>query len=115
MSISRQTVIDRYPEFSDIEAGTYFDSVIASAQRQVSKKSWGALYTDGVLAMAAHMLEQGRSHRVGKSGAIETEKVGELMRSFSVDGFGNDPLLNTSYGAEFSRMRKQLPTRPLIC
>lgn len=114
MSVSRQVVIDRYPEFSSIEAGTYFDAVIASACRQVSKKIWGALYNDGILSLTAHMLELGGAHRVGKSGSVQTEKVGDLMRTYSTSP-SSSSLMSTSYGAEFIRLQKSLPTRPLIC
>ena len=106
MSISRQTVIDRYPEFLDIEDSAYFTAVIASAIRQVSQPQLNELYIDALLALTAHFLELGRTYRQGRSGSITEEEVGQLSRRFSNSVKFSGSLDSTSYGQEFKRIIK---------
>jgi hypothetical protein len=106
MSINRQAVIDRYPEFSDIEDSTYFTAVIVSATRQVSQSQLNELYIDALLALTAHFLELGRAYRQGRSGSITEEEVGQLSRKFNVLSMGSGSLYSTSYGQEFKRIAK---------
>jgi hypothetical protein len=49
MSITRQDVITRLPELSDIEDSAYVDTVIEEAKRQVSQKRWGKFARDGIV------------------------------------------------------------------
>ena len=112
MTVTRDDVITRLPEYADITAGSYFDSVIESAKRQVSKKRWGHLQSDGIILLVGHFLELGK--RNGKSGAILMEKVSQLQRSYATGNLDN-ALNNTSHGAEYLRLLKTLPTRPLVC
>ncbi len=110
--VTRTDVITRLPEFSDIPDGPYFDSVIASANQQVSQKKWATFKNDGVILLTGHLLEL--SKRNGKPGAIKMEKVGDLQREY--EGNVNvSSLSSTSHGAEYLRMLKMLPTRPLVC
>ena len=55
MSINRNSVITRYPEFSDIPDGEYWTAIISQAGRMVSATTWGALYNDGLIALTAHL------------------------------------------------------------
>ena len=112
--VSRQQVIDGYPQFSDIEAGSYFDSVIDSACRQLSPVTWGNLFIDGILSLIAHMLELGRSGRAGSSGPLKREKVDVLEREYAVSASGSS-IDGTSYGSEFERLKRMLATRPILC
>lgn len=113
MAISRVDVVTRLPEFSDIPDGAYFDSVISAATRQVSPKKWGSLKDDGIILLVGHLLELGK--RNGRSGTIQMEKVGDLQRQYAVNQGSSSSLSNTSHGAEYLRLLKTLPTRPLIC
>ncbi|NQY74607.1 MAG: DUF4054 domain-containing protein [Candidatus Margulisbacteria bacterium] len=113
MGISRLNVISRHPEFSDIPNGVYFNSVIASAIRQVSPKHWGNLVHDGIILLTGHYLALGR--RKGLTGSITMEKVGDLQRSYEGSGNSTNSLSATSYGAEYLRLVKTIPSRPLVC
>lgn len=113
MTISRADVVTRLPEFSDIPDGAYFNSVIGAAIRQVSPKKWGSLKDDGIILLVGHLLELGK--RNGRSGAIQMEKVGDLQRQYAINQGTPSSLHSTSYGTEYMRLLKTLPTRPLIC
>ncbi len=112
MSVTRDDVITRLPEFEDIEAGPYFNSVIASAELEVSQKRWTKFRNDGVILLTGHMLQLGR--RKGSAGQVKSEKVGDLRREFATSA-GSGSLMSTTHGAEYQRLMRILPTRPLVC
>lgn len=113
MSVTRQDVITRLPEYSDIPDGTYFDSVIASAKRQISPKQWGNLVDDGIILLVGHYLEIGK--RKGLSGTVSMEKVGDLQRSYTSGNINANSLNATSHGSEYLRLLKTIPSRPVMC
>lgn len=60
-----------------------------------------------VAYMAAHMLET--AARSGRSGAIQSEKEGELQRSYAVAvASGNESLDSTSYGLSLKHIRRSM-------
>lgn len=60
-----------------------------------------------VAYMAAHMLET--ASRSGSSGAIQSEKEGELQRSYAVAvSSGNESLDSTSYGLALKHIRRSM-------
>jgi len=115
MSVTRSQVITRYPEFSDIADGEYFDSAIAQAENEISRLALGNRAKDAILALTAHYLSMGRSSRGGNPGAVVSERVGDMQRSYAAPMMaeGND-LFSTSYGTQYRRIIRTRAERPLM-
>jgi hypothetical protein len=108
---SKQNFLNRYPQFDPIDNDVYFNSVLAQVKRQVTEKTWGSLYNDGVYALIAHYLELDKSSRAGKSGHIVEERLGPSAIRYSESGNKDSEFSDTSYGQMYVNLKNSLPAR----
>lgn len=116
MSVSRQDVIDRFPEFADTAKyppGTFFDSVIAQATQDVCPDVWKTQTDIGIILLTAHLLAEG--DKKGNAGSVSSEKVGMLSRTFSKSSDkSSGGLGSTTYGQQFLQKKKARVISPIL-
>lgn len=82
--------------------------ILAQVALQVGPTQWGTLQDAGQLALARHLgtlaLRGGAS-----SGALLSETVGPLSRTFAAPVLTAGTLGSTPWGAEYARLRALLP------
>lgn len=113
MSDLVQSLKLRYPEFETIPEAR-LQLFIEDAMLQVSKKAWGKLYEQGVLALAAHLL---KITPTGKGGGspypVSSKTAGSLSIGYAVPTTSNidEALLATTvYGQRYIQLRKLIAT-----
>ena len=119
-----------YPEFEDTAApvDATIDVFITKAADQLEALVWAALFEDGSLALAAHLLAMAaRSRAAADSGGIApVGPVTQLRTADEAIAFGavgvanakmaDKALMQTQYGLEFLRLREMVSGTPLaIC
>tara|TARA_R110002012_G_scaffold271932_2_gene457264 strand:- start:1639 stop:1974 length:336 start_codon:yes stop_codon:yes gene_type:complete len=109
MSVSYSDFKDRFPELASTDEA-FFSQAKASALLSVNSTTWGVKADEGVKLMTAHIVTL--SGRKGAAGAIVSEKVGDLQRSYAKTGDGS--LQSTSYGQEFERIMHSLIVTPIM-
>ena len=99
------------PEFAgktDEEIQFFIDIAVLSCDEII----WGDFYNPGVCYLTAHLLT--RSANGGSAaGPVQSEKVGDLSRTYAVSSGGN-ALGSTAYGAEYLRLRSTLALSPVV-
>lgn len=123
MEATAENIKAIFPEFNAV-ANPRIESFIEIAKLSVAEKVWGNSYGVGVSYLVAHLLKRaGASSGViggsSNAGAVTSEKVGELQRSYALPNFSGgsaeDSLLaTTSYGMEFLRLRRQILVTPMV-
>lgn len=111
MSITWADVQAIAPELTDTAVPTGTQAVfLAMVDRQVDDDVWSDLANDGRRYLAAHM---GALYAAGgiAPGAVVSEAVGPLSRSYSVASTGETgSLATTKYGLWYLQMVRLLPT-----
>lgn len=110
MAADAKMVRDIAPELKAEDDGR-IDTFLGFAALSVNANVWGDKSDLGVAVMAAHLLTL--SNRGGVSGAVTSEKVGDLARSYSSTKASDETLMSTSYGSWFIQLRKSLPITPV--
>lgn len=102
MAITSSDVLLIAPELSTISGGQW-TAILAQVTMQMDATAWGTWLDKGAVYLAAHLATM--TKRVGTAGAVQSESVGSVSRSYavssSVDGAA---LRSTSYGMEYSRL-----------
>lgn len=93
------------------------------AKLSVPQKKWGVKYDFALLLLTCHLLTLAlidqSSSKKGTLGAVTSETVGELSRTYG-DGGGQqasingDSLNQTTYGKEFLRLQRSLVKTPFV-
>lgn len=81
---------------------------IAMASRRVSFKAFGEATRDATAFLAAHLLSSSGANTGGTGGAVMSEGVGSLSRSYGGVGDSTGPdaeLMTTRYGQNFISLR----------
>lgn len=87
--------LSRFPEFGELTTNVV-DSALEEAGRSCSATVWGAVHTDGVSQLAAHILAT-RQMQIGiQVGSPSGTPIGQGFES-------------TLYGQEYGRLLKSLP------
>lgn len=112
-----------FPEFAAVNP-TRIAAFIGMAQASVNAGVWGTSYDAGLSYLTAHLLKKsgpggGVQGGTSTAGTVTQEKVGELSRSYSTVDLGptsaSDALLTTTaYGVEYLRLRRLIPTTPMV-
>jgi hypothetical protein len=112
MSVDAAYLAGSFPNLPGLTNTAYIELKIAEAAAQVSSSVWGDLYDLGVAYLAAHLIlvektAQG-SGGGATSGAITSERVGDMSRNYggsgsALDGTGYD---STIYGKEYKRLQR---------
>ena len=90
------------------------DPFIARAQRQMNADYWGALYDDGVLYLAAHLLAEAE-RRSGQHGAITSMSADGVAASFAAPAAGTLPaqFASTQWGTQYYGLLQSLRYKTL--
>lgn len=109
-------------QFAELE-NNKIQLYINYAKLSVPQKKWAEKYDFGLLLLTCHLLTLAlideASSKKGTLGAVTSEKVGELARTYG-DGGGQqsstngDSLNQTSYGKEFLRLQRSLVKTPFV-
>jgi hypothetical protein len=123
MAVDAAYIKNLFPEFSSVDAAR-IAAFIGIAQVSMNAGVWGTAYDAGLAYLTAHLLKKsgpGGGVQGGNStaGPLTQERVGELSRSYgSVDlgsmSQGDALLASTAYGIEYLRLRKLIPTTPMV-
>lgn len=111
MSVDSDDVIDVAPELESIDTDR-IERFIARAELRLSESFYGDLYDEAVTYMTAHLLTV--SQRGSSGGAVQSEKVGDLSRTYATADYDGDSLSSTAYGQEVIRIRSGLLVTPII-
>lgn len=85
-----------FPEFEPCPTSR-IQMFIDQAERRINRSAFCEYADDAVCYLAAHLLAM--ADRSGIGGAVSSEKVGDLSRSYSSKETGGQPSLqSTSYG-----------------
>lgn len=116
MSVTRDDVIIRFPEFADTikyPPGSFFDSVIAQATQDVCPDVWKTQTDIGIILLTAHLLAEG--DKGGNSGSVKSEKVNELSRTFfTPSNKSSGGMDSTTYGQQFLQKQKARVVSPIF-
>jgi hypothetical protein len=82
-------------------------ALLGYATAQCNPGAWGALLNNGIVYLAAHLAKLGLLRGAGQ---VTEESVGQLSRSYATMQGLKGSLGMTSYGAEYRRLLKLLPT-----
>lgn len=79
----------------------------------VNESKWSNKYKLGLILISCHLITI--ANRGGTGGAVTSERVGELARSYGqASGNGTDEMASTSYGQQFLMLRKTLLFTPIV-
>ncbi|HCU25443.1 MAG TPA: hypothetical protein DF383_10540 [Deltaproteobacteria bacterium] len=122
MSVSSGDITAFASEFAAVPGAT-IDLYINLAKFSVNPNVWREKYDFGVILLTCHMLKLKKANDAssasGAIGAVTSEKVGDLARSYgsiASAGGSTDPssLGITNYGQEFLRLRRSLVITPMV-
>lgn len=98
---------EKFTSLSDPKVQLFIDA----AALWLNEGKWGRKFKQGWIFMTCHLLEV--DSRMGASGQITSESVGEL--SVSYGSVPNDDELNdTSYGRQFVSLRRTIRFTPMV-
>lgn len=111
MSLTRAQFLQYFPEFGSV-AVPKLNLYVGVAVSRVNSTVWGDCAEYAQALLMAHMLASSGSGASdgGSSGAVTSESVGDLSRSYgSVDvkSDGDKMLAQTKYGREFLALRAE--------
>ncbi len=112
-----------FPEFAAVDPSR-ITAFLGIAQTSMNVAVWGNAYDPGLAYLTAHLLKKsgpggGVQGGTSTAGPLTQERVGELSRSYGAVDLGSasaaDALLaTTSYGMEYLRLRRLIPTTPMV-
>lgn len=111
MSITRDQFRAYFEEFSSV-SDTKTDLYLGVSASRVDSTAWGTCAEYAQALLTAHMLASAGSGAAdgGSSGAVTSESVGDLSRSYGsmdVKSDADKPLTQTKYGREFLSLRAE--------
>lgn len=109
MAITWTDVTALAPSLSTISVAGQ-NEILARVALEVGPGQWGALQTQGQLALARH-LGVVSLRGTGAPGPLISETVGPLSRQFAAPILTASALSSTPWGAEYARLRALLPCR----
>lgn len=117
-------VAPEFKAFAETEDGPdAIKLVIGFARSFVNESRWGSRAKLGICLMTAHLMKElgygGAPKDSGITGAVTSEKVGDLQRSYGQINLqkasdSNQLLITTTYGKTFLMLRKMLLTTPIV-
>ncbi len=100
------------PEYVSFSDSTRFAVLKGIAEGFVDETLFAGKVDEAVTWLIAHMLKIGE--RGGSAGGINSEKVGDLSRSYHKGTDSDGTYKTTSYGLEYLRCRKSTLKTPLF-
>lgn len=110
MAASPQTVRDIAPELAT-EPEARLQTFLDFAALSINSSVWGAKADFAQALLAAHYLTM--ANRGGAGGALTSEKVGDLSRSYG-QLEGAELYGATAYGMQYVQLRKTLVITPMV-
>lgn len=108
MAVIWANVVDIAPELSTVAAGSQ-TAYLAIAGRAVDPEVWGESTDDGVRYMAAHLATLGNGSGAGGAGAVTSETLGPMSRTYASTVAGVEgALATTRYGVMFLNLLDML-------
>lgn len=85
------------------------------AREYLCEEKWGTKAKTAIILYTAHLLTLANRGTTGAAGAVTSEKVGELQRSYGsgVDG-QTDELAQTPYGMMLMQLRRGILFTPIV-
>lgn len=108
MSVTWDDVVALAPALSDVSADGQ-TQILATVALQVGPNQWGTLQDAGQLALARHLGTLTLRGSGASSGALVSETVGPLSRTFAAPVLTAGAFGSTPWGAEYARLRALLP------
>jgi len=98
------------PEYANEDDATIAVFIDLAAQRLGGPLVWGAVYTQAVAYLAAHLLAVSRAGVDGSGGTsaeVTSKRTGDLAVGYASSGIGGDDaaLAATRFGKEFLALR----------
>lgn len=83
---------------------------IADAETELGSDAWGVLYERGLMYLVAHLLAAARPdlYNASASGPLQSERVGEVQRTYAVAAVSASAYSTSRFGTEFERLRRSL-------
>lgn len=112
----------RFPEFVSV-LDARVQIFLDDASLSLNPDAWGAKYDLGQAYLAAHLLAVAQDSEAGGATvdamAVKTEKVGEVMRSYSETSTPEssataDDFASTLYGLRYLSLRNELVATPFV-
>ena len=101
-------------EFASLSESSISPSIL-EAEREVNESAFGDRYDDALKYLAAHLLAAMRQGSQGASGAVVSETVGPISRSYGAAAItSSDALESTSYGRRYVEIRRQCAGGPQV-
>jgi hypothetical protein len=104
MAITSADVLLVAPELSTLN-GSQWTALLAQVYLQLDEDAWGDWLDLGATYLAAHLATM--SKRAGTGGAVVSESVGSVSRSYAVAPT-TAAMTSTGYGQEFCRLQNLL-------
>jgi hypothetical protein len=105
--------IKNYAQEMQSEGNQRIEMFIEFGRLFVSETKFGAKSKLGIILITCHLITM--ANRDGTGGAVTSERVGELARSYGqASGNSNQELASTAYGQQFLMLRKTLVITPLV-
>lgn len=114
MAITWTDVTAIAPELSTAALATQ-TAVLASVELQVNDDAWDDLASTGKAYLAAHLATLAARGASGAAGPVTSESVGQLSRSYAAPATPSSSLGLTSYGQEYLRLTRILPSVLGLC
>ena len=81
------------------------EEFIAQAERRTNRGEWGEKADDAVILLTAHLLKMDKQQGAGAAGPVQSEKVGDVSRSFFLTRASSGSLmLSTSWGRRYNEL-----------
>lgn len=109
MSVVAADVTSRAKEFAALDEAE-ITRAISDAALQVNTTVWGSKADLATICLAAHFLTVWNPGLAVASGAVQSERVGDVARTYAVAAPAADRYDSTRWGREYSRLLRQLPS-----
>jgi hypothetical protein len=109
MNVTAEQVKAIATEFESVD-DEVVELLILQAENRMNAAVWGSKFQDGQIYLTAHLLFlYVHQSGTGNNGAVTSETVGPLSRSFSIGEWDKEGTLgSTSWGREYVTLRKSL-------
>lgn len=108
MAVTATDVTNRAKEFADLEDAEV-ERAITDAALQINRNVWGTKADLATIYLAAHLLSLANPSLVTVAGPVQSEKVGDVSRTYAVATVSAQGLAMSRWGQEYLRLRNSLP------
>lgn len=110
MPVDKSFLLDLSPEFSTVDEAR-ITRLVALAEPMIPSSKWGSKADLAVALYVAHLLTIGST--AGK-GAVTSERIGDIERTYAASGSSNKDLESTAWGAQFKALGRSVLRGPYV-